>query len=150
MPEFLDPESGEVVHVESPAQAAVVGMLTPVELFNYEPVTPEQIEALIVVLSNRLESAVGVITVLYEEVHRAQEKYQLTFSSSLLSAPHTQISFAREYAHVAAAAELETLNLAKEKLKYAEELQKALTSKLYGYLNINKSVTAQFMGASRR
>ncbi len=136
----VDPTSGEVVSSE--AEEYVIGLLTPTELVEYEPVEPAQLELLIRVLTDRLESAPSVMVRLYEARHRAEEAFQKEFSKHVVNSPNKQITFAREYAKFHTIDELHEVNLAKEKLRYAEWLQAALTSKLYGYLNLNKAMSA--------
>lgn len=144
----VDYDTGEVPTPS--AEEQVVALMTPIDLISYEPMMPEEVEELIRALSDRIERAPSVMTILYEDVHRAEERYQKEFSSQFLSSPNQQATFAREFAKLNTADLLHEWNLAKEKLRYAEWLQQALTSKLYGYLNINKSITATFMGQARR
>lgn len=137
-------DRGEVVSSE--AAESVISLLSPTEVVAYTPYSPAEVEELIVNLSQRIEHAPVVITMLYEEVHRAEEAYQLTFSEMMLASPNPQATFARAYANKMSAEKLHTVNLAKEKLRYAEWLQTALQSRLYGLLNINKSITASMFG----
>lgn len=143
MPE-PDENTGEVY--QSEAEKTVVAMMTPQQLINYEPPTPEFMEELLFHLGIRVERAPAVIAELYENVHRKTEKYELAFSDATLE-HGGQISFARAFAKKKTAPLLNELNVAKEALRYAEELQKALVAKYFGYMNINKSVTASFMGS---
>lgn len=145
MPE-PDEATGEVYDTE--AEAKVVALMTPDELVDYEPVTPEQMEELIFHLGLRVERAPGVITKLYEDVHRKTEAYQLAKANAVLE-HGGQISFARFYAETQTADQLRELNMAKEALRYAEELAQALRTKYFGFLNINKSISTQFMGTAR-
>lgn len=140
--DVVDPGTGEVI--TSVAESRVVALLTPVELLEYEPLTPGDVEDLIRVLSDRIERAPSVMVRLYEAKHRAEEDYQKEFSKHVVKSPNQQITMAREYAKFHTIDELHAVNLAKEQLRYAEWLQSALTSKLYGYLNLNKSVTAAY------
>lgn len=135
--------------IPSEAQDAVVSMLTPADLINYQPLMPAEVEELIMVLSDRIAAAPGVLVRLYEEVHRAEEVYEKEFSKHMVNSPRPEVTMARAYAKHHTNEELHTLNLAKEKMRYAEWLQSALTSKLYGYLNINKAMSAQMFGQGR-
>jgi hypothetical protein len=146
VPESIDDGSGEVY--QSDAEARVVALMTPDELVHYTPVTPAEMEEFIYHLGLMIERAPSVIAALYEAVHRKTEKYQAAFSDAVLD-KGGQISFAREYAKKKTAPLLNELNVAKESLRYAEELQKALVTRYYGALNINKAIAAQFMGQSR-
>lgn len=154
MPEFIESGTGEV-HGDEPegfsseSERQVLSKLSARDLLAYTPLDPSSVEAMVWTLGERLEHVGQVIVVLYEEKHRAEEAYQLAFSKSVVNSPNKQISFAREYAKHHTADELHALNLAKEKLRYAEEMQKSLQSKHYGYMNISKSVNAQFTGMAR-
>ncbi|MEA9983681.1 hypothetical protein [Subtercola sp. RTI3] len=140
--DIVDPVSGELV--ESVAEARVAALLTPVELIDYEPIGPGDLELLIRILSDRIERAPAVMVRLYESKHRAEEAFQKEFSKMVIKSPNQQITMAREYAKFHTADELLAVNLAKEQLRYAEWLQDALKSKLYGYLNLNKALAASY------
>lgn len=152
---MINQQSGEVfdedepVEVSPESESKVLAMMTPTELVEYTPMTPDAIEEAIWQVSERLQTVGRTIVLLYEERHRAEEKYQLAFSKMIVKSPNHQISFAREYAKAHTDEELHELNLAKEKLRYAEEMQKALQTKHYSLMNINKSVTAMYMGTRR-
>lgn len=142
MAEVVDPHSGELI--ESVAEERVLALLTPAELVTYEPLHPSELEQLIRVLSDRIEAAPAVMVRLYEGVHRAEEAFQKEFSKHVVKSPNQQITMAREYAKYHTSDELHAVNLAKEQLRYAEWLQDALKSKLYGYLNLNKALAASY------
>jgi len=136
--------------VSPESESTVLAMMTPAELVEYSPMTPDAIEEAIWQVSERLQLVARTIVILYEERHRAEEAFQKAFSKHVVNSPNKQISFAREYAKFHTADELHELNLAKEKLRYAEEMQKALMAKHYSLMNINKSVTAMYQGGPRR
>ncbi|CAN5420350.1 hypothetical protein BH09ACT9_BH09ACT9_00190 [soil metagenome] len=140
--DIVEPESGELV--DSVAEERVVALLTPVELVEYEPIGPGDLELLIRVLADRIERAPAVMVRLYEAKHRAEETFQKEFSKMVIKSPNQQITMAREYAKFHTADELNAVNLAKEQLRYAEWLQDALKSKLYGYLNLNKALASSY------
>jgi hypothetical protein len=143
--------TGEVGEDYTPkAEGQVLAMLTPREMMAYQPLTPEGIEEAIFAIASQLERVGLAIVALYEDVHRAEEAYQKAFSKAIVRSPNAQISFAREYAKAFSGDELHSLNLAKEKLRYAEEMQKSLTTKHYSMMNVNKSVMAMYMGGMRR
>jgi hypothetical protein len=139
--------TGEILRTA--AEATVIAMLTPVELINYQPVSPPEVEEMIVILSGRIEAAPGVIVDLYEKVHRAQEKYEGAQADQMVAASDRGLNtvVARAVSKSKTKVELHELNVAKEALRYAEELQKGLTSKLYGYLNLNKGMIAAYNAA---
>lgn len=147
MTDIVDPKTGELVH--STAEERVIGLMTPLELASYEPLDPVQLEELIRVLSDRLETAAGVIVRLYEAKHRAEENYEGTLSDFMAANAHYGPQMAKRIAMTKTKTELNELNLAKEQLRYAEELQKALTSKLYGMLNLNKGLAASYNATGR-
>jgi hypothetical protein len=145
MTDIIDPGTGELI--QSAAEESVVALLTPIELVRYEPLGPAQLEELIQILSDRVERSAGVIVRLYEGVHRAEETYEGKLSDFMAANASYGTQMAKRIAMTKTKEELHELNLAKEKLRYAEELQRALTSKLYGYMNLNKSVTAAYNAA---
>lgn len=148
MVEFTDPSTGEVPEPvgETVAEQSVLARMASEMERDYEPMTPEEIERRVFILGERLEIVGKVIVALYEAKHRAEEKYQLAYSKAIVKSPNAQISFAREYAKAYASDEFHEMNVAKEALRYAEEMQKSLQSKHYGYMNISKSVSASFGG----
>ena len=125
-------------------------MLTPVDLINYEPLGPVEVEHLIQILADRVERSAGVITRLYENVHRALEIHQGAVADHCEANLKYGSQMAKQIALSRTKQEFQNLNRAKESLKYAEELAKALQSKLYGYMNINKSVTAAYNASGMR
>jgi len=140
--DIADPRTGELIH--SAAEEHVIGMLTPIELLQYEPLDPVRLEELIQVLGDRVERSAGVIARLYEAKHRAEEAYEGALSDHMVANAKYGPQMARRIGMSKTKDELYALDIAKERLRYAEELQKALTSKLYGYMNLNKSVTAAY------
>lgn len=156
MADDIDPETGEVRDEEpgevSPeSEKAVLELMTPRELVSYVPLTPDQIEEAIFQIAGHLEQAAKAIVVLYEERHRAEEKYQKAFSKAVIRSPYNQVTMARQYAVFHTEDELHELNLAKEKLRYAEEMKQSLQSKHYALMNINKTVAAMYnMPGARR
>lgn len=139
---------GEPVY--SAAEDHVIAMLTPVDLINYEPLGPVEVEQLIQILADRVERSAGVITRLYEDVHRATEKWQGAVADHCVANVKYGTQMAKQVALSKTKAEFNELNLAKEKLKYAEILADSLKAKLYGYMNINKSVTAAYNASGIR
>ncbi|MDJ0337429.1 hypothetical protein [Cryobacterium sp. PH31-O1] len=144
---IADPAGELLVSV---AEDHVIAMLTPVDLIDYLPLGPTEVEQLIQILADRVERSAGVITRLYEDVHRATEKWQGAVADHCVANVKYGAQMARQVALSKTKSELHDLNLAKEKLKYAEVLADALQSKLYGYMNINKSVTAAYNASGMR
>jgi hypothetical protein len=140
--DIVDPTTGELVLSE--AEERVVALMTPHELIEYQPLNPVELEQLIQILSDRVERSAGVIVRLYEGVHRAEEKYEGKLSDWMAQNVEYGPQMAKRIAMTKTKEELHALNLAKEQLRYAEVLADALKSKLYGYMNLNKSVTAAY------
>jgi hypothetical protein len=150
MNDTVNPSTGEVMNTM--AEKTVIAMMSPQELVDYEPVSPPEVEQMIQILSERVVSAPGVIVDLYEKVHRADEVYEGNFADQMVAAADKghNPTFARAIAKSRTKDELHQLNVAKEALRYAEELQKGLTSKLYGYLNLNKGMIAAYNASGAR
>jgi hypothetical protein len=141
-------ESGEVF--DSDAERQVLQEWDMVKIESYRPVTPEEMERFLVYLADRIERGPKVIANLYEKVHTAEERYQHEFSDAVVNGPYSAIGYARQYAHLQTAEAQRDLNTAKEALRYAEELLKALITKSMIMSNVNKSLMTQFMGTARR
>jgi hypothetical protein len=82
-----------------------------------------------------------VVTLLYEQRHRAEETYQKAFADLMVMHAKHGAVLARQYALAKTAAELHELNLAKERLRYAEEMQAAMKERAIGLMSINKRLT---------
>ncbi len=75
---------------------------------------------------------------LYEDRHTAEENYLKAFADHMVMHAKHGAQLARQYAIAKTATELHELNLAKEKLRYAEEMQKAVQNRSFGLMNIGK------------
>lgn len=136
MTDLVDPTTGELRL--SAAELSVHEMLAVPEGFYGSPLGPGEIADAIDAAAE-LSAHVGrVIVLLYEDVHRAEERYQGAFSEYMTMHEKSGSQMARQYAHAKTKTELHELNLAKEKLRYAEEMQKAVQNRSYGLMNINK------------
>lgn len=119
------------------------------ELLDYEPVSPMELEMLIRTISDRLEAAVPVLKQMWHERYQAERDMIKARASAMLQSKAATVTEKRAEADLAALPYRLEFDLKKESLHAAEELQKALTAKLYGYLNLNKVQSAAFMGGGR-
>lgn len=119
------------------------------ELVDYEPVSPMELEMLIRTISDRLEAAVPVLKQMWHERYQAERELIKARATAMLSSTAATVTEKRAEADLAALPYRLEFDLKKESLHAAEELQKALTAKLYGYLNLNKVQSAAYMGGGR-
>jgi len=119
------------------------------ELLDYEPVSPMELEMLIRTISDRLEAAVPVLKQMWHERYQAERDLIKARATAMLQSNAATVTEKRAEADLAALPFRLEFDLKKESLHAAEELQKALTAKLYGYLNLNKVQSAAYMGGGR-
>ena len=108
------------------------------ELVNYEPVSPLELEFLIQELGKRLESAVPVIKSLWHDRYEAERALIKAKATAMLSSKADTVAEKRAEADLASLPYRLDFDLKKETLHAAEELQKALASRLMGLQNLNK------------
>ena len=116
------------------------------ELLQYEPVSPIELEMVIRELGDRLEKAVPVLKQLWAERYAAERKFIEERAKAMLRSSADSVTEKRAEADLASLPYRHEFDTAKEILHAAEELQKALTAKLYGYLNLNKAHAAAYQG----
>lgn len=116
------------------------------ELVQYEPISPVEIEFLIREISDRLENAVPAIKQMWHDRYEAERAWIKARATAMLGSKQATVTLQRAEADLAALPFKLEFDLKKETLHAAEELQKALTAKLYGYLNLNKVNGAAFQG----
>lgn len=133
MVEFIDPQSGEV------------STMPDTDLVHYEPVGPLELEQLIREVGDRLEHAVPVIKQLWANRYQAEREYIAAKAKAIMRSKEASVTRQRAEADLATMQQKNDFDDAKEILHAAETLQKALTSKLYGYLNLNKVQSAAYM-----
>lgn len=119
------------------------------ELLDYEPVSPMELEMLIRTISDRLEAAVPVLKQMWHERYQAERDLIKARATAMLQSNAATVTEKRAEADLAALPFRLEFDLKKESLHAAEELQKALTAKLYGYLNLNKVQSAAYTGGGR-
>ena len=115
------------------------------EIIQYEPVGPLELEKLIREIGDRLENAVPVIKQLWAERYAAERKYIEERAKALMRSNEATVTRQRAEADLATMTYKHAFDDAKEILHAAEELQKALTSKMYGYMNISKTQASAYM-----
>lgn len=115
------------------------------EIVNYEPVGPLELEQLIREIGDRLENAVPVIKELWGKRYQAERDFIEARAKAMMRSTETSVTLKRAESDLATLPQKHAFDDAKEILHAAEELQKALTSRLYGYLNINKTQSAAYM-----
>lgn len=136
MSDIVDRSTGELF--EPVAQAAVEAMLNVPPGIYGNPLGPGELATMIDEATS-LSAHVGrVVTFLYEQRHRAEEKYQTDFAEYMTMHAKSGAVLARQFAIAKTAQQLLDLNLAKEKLRYAEEMQRALKDRQIGLESINK------------
>lgn len=119
------------------------------ELLEYAPLNPVELEFLIRELADRVEKAVPVIKHLWETRYAKEREWIHTRSVAMLTDQYSTVAEKRAYADLAALEVLQDFQAAKTNLHAAQELQKALQAKLYGFLNLNKAVTAAYQAGGR-
>lgn len=115
-----------------------IAHITTGELVDYEPVSPMELEMVIREIGDRLERAVPVIKQLWGERYAAERKLIEERAKAVIRSNAPTVTEKRAEADLATMQFRHDFDGAKETLHAAEELQKALTAKLYGYLNLNK------------
>lgn len=114
------------------------------EIVNFEPASPIELEMLIRELGDRLENAVPVIRDLWKKRYASERAFIEGHAKAMLMSNHSTVAMARKEADLATLELKREFDDAKEILHAAEALQKALTAKLYGYLNLNKVQAAAY------
>lgn len=136
MSDLVNHVSGEII--TPAAQQAVEAMLEVPEGFYGPTLGPGEVAEMIEA-AGELGAHVGrVVTFLYEKRHRAEEKYSAKFADAMVLHAKSGAVLARQYAVQKTQAELLELNLAKEELRYAEEMQKAIHDRAIGLMSVNK------------
>ncbi len=147
MTDIIDGRTGELRL--SPAEQAVSEMLAVPSGIYGIPLTPDQANQMISETADSIEHIAKVIVLLLEDRDRAEEAYLAKFAEWMIMHEKSGTQMARQYAHSKTKGELHTLNLAKEKLRYAEEKAKGVQNRSFALMNIGKRVTAAFFGGTR-
>ena len=109
------------------------------EIVQYEPASPIELELLIRTIGDRLENAVPVLKRLWHDRYQAERVLIETKAKAMLLSKASTVTEKRAEAELASLPQRLDFDAAKETLHAAEELQKALTAKLYGFLNLNRA-----------
>lgn len=142
MSDIVDGRTGELRL--SPAEQAVSEMLAIPSGIYGAPLGPGQIDEMILAIADTIEHIAKVIVVLYEDKHTAEEAYLGAFADYMVMHEKSGTQMARQYAIGKTRTELHELNLAKEKLRYAEEMHKSVQNRSFGLMNIGKRIGAAF------
>ncbi|AGW41719.1 proline dehydrogenase [Leifsonia xyli subsp. cynodontis DSM 46306] len=119
------------------------------ELIDYQPVSPMEIEFIIREIGERLETAVPVLKQMWRDRYEAERELIKARATAMLNSKADSVTEKRAEADLAALPHRLEFDLKKEALHAAEELQKALTAKLYGYLNLNKALASSYNATGR-
>jgi len=120
------------------------------ELIQFVPANPVEMEYLITELTTLVEQMPGKLLELNEIRYEAERAWSRRRNTSLaMHSKSMPITAARALAEVESMPELEALHNAKAAWHYADDTLKALTTKLYANLNINKGVQAAYNSTRR-
>lgn len=139
MPDIVDGATGELRRPT--AEIAVLEMLgVPAGMYG-TPLGSHEMDQKILELDELLAHCRVVVTLLYEDRHRAEEAYEAAFSDYCVMHEKSGALLARQYATSKTKAERHDLNLAKEKQRYAEQILQSLQNRSFALMNINKKYT---------
>lgn len=142
MTDIVDGRTGELRL--SPAEQVVAEMLAVPSGIYGIPLTPDQANQMISDTADSIEHIAKVIVLLLEDRDRAEETYLARFADWMIMHEKAGTQMARQYAHSKTQEELHALNLAKEKLRYAEEKAKGVQNRSFALMNIGKRISAAF------
>lgn len=126
-----------------------IANLSSGEILEFEPMGPVELEFVIRELGDRLENAVPVLKQMWHDRYEAERNLIENRAKAMLSSKAATVTEKRAEADIAALPYRLEFDLKKEVLHAAEELQKALTAKLYGYLNLNKALASSYNASGR-
>lgn len=120
------------------------------ELLSFQPTNPAEMERFIREANGLLEEMPDKLLEINDRRYAAERAYLRKKNANLAGYGKAGVpaTFARAQAEVDAAAELNTWHNAKAEYHYAEGTERALRTKVYSMLNINRAIAAQF-GAHR-
>ena len=119
---------------------------TAQQMVNFQPLNPVQAEQLITEANKLLEQMPDVLLEINERRYEAERAWSKAKNTAMVKhhANKMPVSIARAQAEVDAQPEREVFDRARAEFHYAEDTAKALTTKIYSLLNLNKSVTAAY------
>lgn len=116
------------------------------KLRHAEPTNPVEMEFFIREANALLEAMPDVLLEINNRRYAAERAYSARKNTQMAFYGRSghAVTFARALAEVDAQPELETWHKTKAEYHYAEDTEKALRTKIYSMLNINKSVQAAY------
>lgn len=115
------------------------------ELVQFRPTNPVEMEFIIRELTDFIEEMPSKLEALNQVRYEAERAWSRRRNTALAAhSKNMSVTAARALAEVEALTELEALHNAKAAWHYADDSMRALTTKLYGLLNINKGVQAAY------
>jgi len=155
MIEFRDEAINRTTSIASPGAAehgnAVDVLTRGGELIHFVPANPAEMEYLITELTNLIEQMPEKMLELNNARYDAERAWSRRRNTALAQhSKNNPVTVARALADVEALVEMEAVHNAKAAWHYADDTLKALTSKLYANLNINKGVQAAYNGYGAR
>ena len=150
MTEFRE-ESQAVSPAAAPGDQAVDIITRSGELISFIPANPVEMEFMITELTSLIEQMPGKMLELNKIRYNAERAWSRRRNTALAQhAKNNSVTVARALADVEALTEMEAVHNSKAAWHYADDTLKALTSKLYANLNINKGVQAAYNGYGSR
>ena len=148
MVEFTDPQSGEVKDVEI-VKSEFAAKAN--ELRNFAPTDPVEMEFFIREGNALLEELPNLLLEINNRRYDAERKYSARKNTQMAFYGRSghPVSFARAMAEVDAQSELEAWHNTKAEYHYAEDTERALRTKIYSMLNVNKAVAAAYNSGGR-
>jgi hypothetical protein len=120
------------------------------DLINFVPSNPVEMEYIIKELTDLLEQMPAKMLELNETRYDAERDWSRRKNTALAQhAKNNSVTVARALAEVESLVERQAADNAKAAWHYADDTMKALTSKLYGLLNVNKGIQAAYNGMRR-
>jgi len=114
------------------------------ELVDYEPLSPIELEHLIVEIGKRLEASIPAIRRMWSDRYATERAFIEGHAKAMLMSKQDTVAMARKEADLATLELKRAFDDAKTILHAAEELQKALQARLFGMQNINRVVASLY------
>ncbi|AZS46647.1 hypothetical protein [Microbacterium oxydans] len=143
---YTNPATGEVMTTE----AATFAIKAGAQLLEYRPTNPTEMEYFIREANGLMEKLPDVMLEINGRRYDAERAYIARKQTQLAHYGRNNVpaTFARAMADVDAQEQLEAWHNVKAEYHYAEGTERALRTKVYSMLNINRAIAAQF-GAHR-
>ncbi len=146
MTEFIDQGTGEVHDGDDVEFARNEFVIKADQLRNSNPTNPVEMEFFIREANSLLEQLPPVLLEINKRRYKAERAYSArkNLQMAFYGREGYAVTFARAQAEIDAQSELEAWHGTKAEYHYAEDTERALRTKIYSMLNINKAVTAQY------